>query len=274
MAAVNGLDWGQVDVFVPGGARVPGARMAGFRYRDTAPVDIAMIPHPSVTLLFDLSDYGLTYNGRGEPVAGHAIVGLSPEALRVTASGAGEVLQVRLSPILAATVLEDRELLGNAVAPLTTVWGSHAVTLADQLRATPSWDERFALVLQFLESRGSLRAGVAPEVAHAWDQTVRHRGRLRIDALASETGWSRQRLWSRFRAQVGLSPKRAADLVRFDHAAHLLAAGHPPAVAAFEAGYADQSHLHRQARAFAHASPVAVASAPWLAIDDVAWPAR
>jgi AraC-like DNA-binding protein len=46
------------------------------------------------------------------------------------------------------------------------------------------------------------------------------------------SGWSRKRLWSRFRSQVGLTPKRADQLIRFDHAVHLLAAGHSPAAAA------------------------------------------
>jgi hypothetical protein len=38
-------------------------------------------------------------------------------------------------------------------------------------------------------------------------------------------------------------------------------------------GYVDQSHLHRETRAIAGLTPTAVAAAPWLAIDDVAWPA-
>jgi hypothetical protein len=61
--------------------------------------------------------------------------------------------------------------------------------------------------------------------------------------------------------------------VRFDHAAHLLAAGHADGIVAAESGYVDQSHLHREGRAIIGATPSAVAVAPWLAIDDVAWPA-
>jgi AraC-like DNA-binding protein len=94
----------------------------------------------------------------------------------------------------------------------------------------------------------------------------------RVERLAGELGWSRNRLWSRFRTQVGLTPKRAAQLVRFDHAAHRRAAGHSPAVVAADAGYADQSHLNRDAMAFAGLTTSAVATAPWLAVDEVAWP--
>jgi AraC-like DNA-binding protein len=98
-------------------------------------------------------------------------------------------------------------------------------------------------------------------------------GRVRVERLAAEVGWSRKRLWSRFRAQIGLTPKRAAQLVRFDHAAHRLAAGHSAARVAAESGYADQSHLHRDVMAFAGVTPTGVAAAPWLAVDDVAWAA-
>src|SRR3546814_15621905 len=82
-------------------------------------------------------------------------------------------------------------------------------------------------------------------------------GSIRVDGRAAEIGWSRKRLWSRFRSQIGLTPKRAAQLVRFDHAAHRLAAGHSPADVAAEGGYADQSHLHRDVVAFAGTTPSA-----------------
>jgi hypothetical protein len=40
---------------------------------------------------------------------------------------------------------------------------------------------------------------------------------------------------------------------------------------AAESAYVDQSHLNRDAMAFAGVTPHAVAIVPWLAADDVAW---
>jgi hypothetical protein len=65
----------------------------------------------------------------------------------------------------------------------------------------------------------------------------------------------------------------AAQLTRFDHAAHRLAAGHVAALVAAESDYADQSPRHRDVMAFAAVTPTAVAFTPWLAVDDVAWAA-
>jgi AraC-like DNA-binding protein len=122
-----------------------------------------------------------------------------------------------------------------------------------------------------LARRREAGRAVGPEVAFVWGRMVTDRGRVRVERLAAEVGWSRKRLWSRFRSQIGISPKRAAQLIRFDHAAHRLAAGHGAALVAAESGYVDQSHLHRDAMAFAGVTPTAVAVAPWLAVDDVAW---
>ena len=246
--------------------------MAGFRYHDIGPVDLTMIPHPSVTILLDLTERGVAYNGPGGPVAGNAIIGLRAGALRMTSAGVGEVLQIRLSPVAAAAILRDTEMIGGTVTSLQQLWGSSATILTERLRSTPSWDDRFALTGAFLRSRAPGKFAVAPEFVYAWDQTVRTRGQLRIETIATETGWTRQRLWSHFRTRIGVSPKRASELVRFDHAAHLLAAGRSPADAAVEAGYADQSHLHRRTKAITDMTPPLVASAPWLAIDETAWP--
>jgi AraC-like DNA-binding protein len=268
------LDWARVDVAVPGPAvRLPGIGMAGFAHRAPVPVDIAAVAHPSVTLLVDLSEgEGVGCAVRDRHERGSVVVGLLPGDLRVTGGGAGECLQIRLEPAAAAAVLGGSTELIGTVAPLPDVWGRDAGRVEDRLRAAGSWDERFAIAAEVLGRRLGARPPVDPEVARAWWRTRTSRGRVRVDDLAEEVGWSRQRLWSRFRSQLGITPKRAARLVRFDHAAHLLAAGHGAAGAATASGYVDQSHLHRETREFAGLTPAAVAAAPWLAIDHVAWP--
>ncbi|WP_242908033.1 helix-turn-helix domain-containing protein [Actinomadura terrae] len=268
-------DWARVDIAVPRPAdRLPGVSMAGFGSRAPGLVDIAMVPHPCVTVLVDLGEGGgLAYHARGQSERGSIVVGLLPGEFRVAGRGEGEYLQLRLEPVVAAAVFGASTELSGTMAPLEELWGRDARRAEDGLRAAASWDERFAIAAELLGRRLDARSRVDPEVAHTWRRTSTSRGRVRVDDLAGEVGWSRKRLWSRFRSQLGITPKRAARLVRFDHAAHLLAAGHTPASAATESGYVDQSHLHREARTFTGLTPTAVAAAPWLSIDDVAWPA-
>ena len=268
------LDWAWVDVAVPRQSRrLPGISMAGFRQHAAALVDIAMVAHPSVTLVVDLTEGdGLVYDAHGRRQRGSFAAGLLPGQLRA-GGWRGECLQIRLSPIAASTVLGASAELTGIVAALEDVWGRDAGQFEDRLHAAMSWDERFTIAADALSRRLGARRPADPEVAHTWRRTLTSRGRVRVDGLADEVGWSRKRLWSRFRSQLGITPKRAAQLVRFDHAAHLLAAGHPAASVAADSGYADQSHLHREVKAIAGLTPSAVAAAPWLAIDDVAWPA-
>lgn len=270
------FDWANVDVAVPRPAcRLPGIAMAGFQQRVAADWDIDMVAHPAVTLLVDLGEggEGTGYDILGRRERGSVVVGLLPGALRAAGRGAVHCLQIRLEPVAAAAVLGASTELTGTVVSLEDVWGADAVRVEDRLRAAASWDERFSIATEILGRRLGARTQVDPEVAQTWRRTLTSRGRVRVDGLADEVGWSRKRLWARFRSQLGITPKRAAGLVRFDHAARLLAAGHAPAGVAAVCGYVDQSHLHREAKVFAGLTPTAVAAAPWLAIDDVAWPA-
>lgn len=253
--------------------RLPGTALAGFRARAMGPIDMSVVPYPAITLFIDFSDVLLAEDASGELHRGSVVAGLAPGGVIGGRGGDMELLQVRLSPGVAHAVLgAGCAETGGTLVAFRDIWGRDAPRLHDQLRAA-SWEERFAIAQAALARRVEAGRAVDPEVAFAWRQMVRSLGGARVERLADATGWSRKRLWARFRSQVGLTPKRAAQLIRFDHAAHLLAAGHSAAVVAAETGYADQSHLHRDVMTFAGVTPTAVARAPWLEVDPVAWAA-
>ena len=247
--------------------------MAGFRARATHLVDLRTVPYPAITVVVDFGDGPLVVDdGSGRQQRGSVVAGLAPGNVRVRGQDI-ECLQMRLSPVVAHAVLGATPELGGTVVALEDLWGRDATRTQEQLRAAASWDDRFTIAEAALARQHEVGRVVDPEVAFVWGQMVTGRGRVRVDQLAAEVGWSRKRLWSRFRSQVGITPKRATQLVRFDHAAHRLAAGVSAALVAAESGYVDQSHLHRDVMAFAGVTPTAVAVAPWLAVDDVAWAA-
>ena len=248
--------------------------MAGFRVGDLDA--LRMVTHPAVTLLLEFGagspvvDCAAGRQQRGSIVAGPGI----GSGGAVWARGENvECVQVRLSPVIARAVLGTSPAdLDGAVVALDDVWGREASRIRERLGEVSSWRDRFALTDALLARRHEAGPPVDPEVAWAWHRIVGDRGLVRVDRLAAEVGWSRKRLWSRFRSQLGLPPKRAVKLVRFDHAAHRLVAGEAAARAAADGGYADQSHLHRDVVAFTGVTPATVAGEPFLAVDDIAWP--
>lgn len=260
------------DIAIPSRpGRIAGVMMAGFRTRGTELVDLRAVPYPAVTLGLKFGDGLLTVeDASGLPHTGSVVAGLAPCSVRLRAQGI-ECIQVRLSPLVAHAALGASAELGGAMISLDDLWGRDAERVSEQLRGAGSWEDRFAIAEAALGRRMEEGQAVDPEVAFVWRQMVVSRGRARVEGLAAEVEWSRKRLWSRFRSQVGLTPKRAAQLVRFDHAAHRLAAGHSAALVAADSGYVDQSHLHRDVMTFAGVTPAAVAAAPWLAVDPVTW---
>ncbi|WP_079063165.1 AraC family transcriptional regulator [Streptacidiphilus griseoplanus] len=257
-------------------SRVAGVTMAGFRVHDLGALRI--VPHPAVTLLLEFGagspvlDCAAGRQERGCLVAGPGLG--SAGAVRARGENV-ECVQIRLSPVIARAVLgvPPAELAGAAVS-LGDLWGREASRIRQRLGDATSWSERFALTEALLARRHQARPPVDPEVAWAWQRIAVSRGLTRVDALAAELGWSRKRLWSRFRSQLGLPPKHAVKLVRFDHAAHRLVAGEGAARVAADTGYADQSHLHRDVMAFTGATPATVAGEPFLAVDGIAWPSH
>jgi AraC-like DNA-binding protein len=172
-------------------------------------------------------------------------------------------LELRLAPLAAYSLLgvPMDELSGQLVG-LSDVLGPPGRRLAERLREAAGWRQRWALLDRWLLGRLAAGPRPAPEVGWAWRQLVASGGAVPIGHLARELGWSHKRLLARFRQQVGLRPKTAARLLRFEAMRRRLEAARRLdwARLAAEAGYADQAHLAREFRRFAGATPTAFAA--------------
>lgn len=256
---------------------VAGVDMAGFRVPGALAGGLRVVPHPAVMLILEF--------GAGEPTVEDGSGRLHRGSL-VAGPGFGsggvvrawgervECVQVRLSPVIAGTLLGvgPAELTGAAVS-LDDLWGKEAARTRERLSELPSWQARFTLMDELLARRRATSPPVDPAVAWAWKRIVASGGLARVDRLAAELGWSRKRLWSRFHASVGMPPKSAAKLVRFDRAVHRMVEGRGAAHVAADSGYFDQSHLHRDVMEFTGSTPSTVVGEPFLTVDDRAWPA-
>ncbi|WP_336086888.1 helix-turn-helix domain-containing protein [Nocardia sp. SSK8] len=238
-------------------ATVPGIAMTGFLDRAAAGSDLRIFARPAVVVVIQFGDSRLLVDEAAESAAGGLVAGWCPGARRVHTRQVACV-EMRMSPIAAYQLLSGlpRELDGT-VSGLDQLWGPATSRLTEQLAETASWTGRFALTARFLaEHRRSVVPD--PEVVASWSRLVATKGAVRVRDLAQDTGWSRKRLWSRFTAQVGVTPKRAAMVIRFRSAFEQLQAGGTPAEIAVRCGYTDQSHLSREVAAFTGTTPGAL----------------
>ena len=161
-------------------------------------------------------------------------------------------MQLNLNPLLArALVGVPLHELAHRTVPLEDVLDEPF--LVERLADAPGWDARFELLDATLARRV---ADFRPsrEVAWAWRRLRETHGRHAVGALAGELGWSRKRIVSRFRDEVGLPPKAVARLLRFERAREL-AGTMPWAELAFECGFSDQSHLINEFRRVTQRTP-------------------
>ena len=108
------------------------------------------------------------------------------------------------------------------------------------------------------------RTQVRPELLYAYERLVASGGRIDIQSLSGEIGWSRRHLACEFSKEFGLAPKLTARVLRFERAAAMVASGRCPSLALVAAmcGYADQAHMTRDWVQFSSMPP-----AEWLAVE-------
>jgi AraC-like DNA-binding protein len=278
------------------------AGYTGYRQRGVPPGRHRGLPSPYLTLIFTL-DEPLTIAAHPDPGQppgefGTLLGGLHSSPALITHAGAQSGIQVALRPLGARALLGlPAGELADLDVPADAVLGAVCAELRDRVRAAATWPERFAILDEILRRRVIADEDVAPGVSWAWGELLREGGALRVSALAEGTGWSGRHLTSRFRAEIGLTPKAAARVIRFDRARKLLvrrltaarpvpgrAAGDGPAPAEYrladlaaDCGYFDQAHLAREFRALAGCPP-----SQWLAeefrnvqagawLDGAAW---
>ncbi|MEV4657498.1 helix-turn-helix domain-containing protein [Micromonospora sp. NPDC049301] len=206
--------------------------------------------------------------------------------------GVGEGVELLLAPLTARRILglPLGELTNRAVG-VGQLPGRWLDRLRVRLAEAAGWPERFVLLDRVLAARLSASPPVDARLEWAWRWLVGSGGQGGVGVLADELGWSRRHLASRFRQEVGLPPKTAARLLRFQHAYAALTnvgltigpstmggpgVGAPVAAGQSEAGagrtvdwaavaarcgYYDQSHLIRDFRRFAGATPAALLAA-------------
>jgi AraC-like DNA-binding protein len=145
--------------------------------------------------------------------------------------------------------------IASLVLNLSDLWGNRAEDLVEMLLGAATWYQRFAILDHAFTSKLN-PFSPQPEIFWAWERLAKSHGSLSIQRLAKETGYGRRHFSERFRDTIGVSPKAAARVFRFEHACRLMANKRLGlAHVASECGYYDQAHLTREWYALAGCSP-------------------
>ncbi|MEQ7126049.1 helix-turn-helix domain-containing protein [Actinopolymorpha sp. B11F2] len=258
------------------------AEYVGYLQAGRAPGIHRGLPSPYLTLIVTL-DEPVTIAAHPDPAIPPGrydtlIGGLHTAPALISHEGRQSGIQLALNPCGA------RALLGLPAGELasvdvdgTEILGSLANELHERIRTAAAWPRRLAildeLLLRRLDQLGHHRdhhpaRPFPPELLHAWRRLLASGGTSSVAEVAQEVGWSDRYLARHFRTEIGLTPKVAARVIRFDRTRRILQRHATPAddsgpnlaTLAAESGYYDQAHLAREFRSLAGCPP-----SRWLA---------
>jgi AraC-like DNA-binding protein len=234
----------------------------GYWQRDAATVHRSRaLPRGAATIVIDVSaaarvDFFESDGHTRIAVPSAFIAGPGDSSYVTQVSAAQTVLTVHFKPAAGLPFLGAAlGGLQNVCAGLSDIWGRDADVLVERLIAAPSAAARIAVMERFLLSHADLSLRAHPGVSAVLDAVERHPS-LRVAEAGRIAGLSPKRLITRFRAEVGQSPKSYVRVRRLQAALRALDTGvlHGSTVAA-ELGYFDQSHFVREFRGFTAMTP-------------------
>ncbi|WP_443272182.1 helix-turn-helix domain-containing protein [Streptomyces sp. KR80] len=188
--------------------------------------------------------------GDGGDRFGSLVAGLHTRARVGAHEGHLYGIEILLMPWMAFTLFgTPMHDLAEIIVEPAQVLGGRADALTTALCARPDWRERFALLDSMLTHWADSGPAHSPRVAWAWSRLTASGGLVPLDRLAAGAGWGRRQLESRFREQIGLSPKAAARVLRLQGAMRLLMQSGRPSEVAAACGFSDQAHFSREFKA-------------------------
>ncbi|MFE6645349.1 helix-turn-helix domain-containing protein [Nocardioides sp. NPDC057772] len=237
------------------------AGVVGFREHAVVPLERRQ---PAGTLLPLVLSFGDPFEvvevaaGQGAGTYGSFFSGFMPGPVSTRSGRSHACVQVYLSPLGVSRLLgvPGREVAASVVKVEDLV-PELGTSFSERLAEAATWQERFDLVQSALLALAGEPAD--PLVSWLWERITESGGRARIRDLVAQTGWSHRHVTTAFQRTMGLTPKAAAGIVRFERAAVDLGRL-PLAEIAARHGYADQSHLTRDSVRFAGEPPAVLAA--------------
>lgn len=220
----------------------------------------AVLPDGCMELIFHRGEPFTRFldTTRGEKQPRGFVVGQmdSPASLRL--SNRVEVLGVRFHPEGAHHFFPQplSEISGRFLS-LEEVWGARGKELQLQVLEALSLHRAVQALEEAFRQRLLYSGGEPHRVQNLSRLMVETHGSIPIRELASRAGISERQLEREFQCLLGLTPKRFARILRFQHVFKAMERSDNWVDIALGCGYYDQAHLIRDFRQFAGASPSA-----------------
>ena len=210
---------------------------------------IRVLPDGCMDFIFDLE--------RGTA----RLIGAMTEAALVQVRPGDRCIGVRFKPGMAAPYLDaSAAAVQDGDAPLGDVSFARRFDLAERVADAANDDARRRCIAEFLLAAPARVRAPDRRLHHAVRLLREHTGPGAVRAVARELGLSERQLERLFTTHVGLGPKAFARVARLERAVQLMGgAVRGQAALASLAGYADESHLIREFRALALATPAELA---------------
>jgi AraC-like DNA-binding protein len=195
----------------------------------------------------------MTFNP-DDPHDGHAATdgGFTYRMVHIWPEYLAGLLPVSSLPLFRDPVLDDPAAAG-ALRRLFTALTEPASALERQ--------ERMITAACLLARHARLAAPPAPRATRGIAERMRSAMRDNLDFDLGDFECSRFAAYRAFRSEYGMAPSDYQRQLRIWLARRLLAGGTPPAIAAAEAGFADQAHLTRWFRRYYGVTPGAYQAA-------------
>ena len=144
--------------------------------------------------------------------------------------------------------------LADRVVSLEDFAGGALRSLGSRLQDAQDRETQWSVLDDLIANRLAASAPEEPVTAYL---LARLSAGWRVEALATELGWSRKRLARHVRDRIGIEPRAFAGLARFERFSRLIQATPHTALAAaaIDVGYADQAHLTREVMRYARVTP-------------------
>jgi AraC-like DNA-binding protein len=187
-----------------------------------------------------------------------SVAGLRSGPVDIIHDGTQRGVQLELTPRGARALLGmPAAALAEGAWPLDEVVGRRARHLISRLAEAPGPAERAGVLDVVLSGWVREDDGFPVTVDAFWRRLVATAGSASVTSIVGEMGLGRRYLGQLVRAELGLTPKTAARILRFGRVGRLLRSGRADGLAETAAmcGYFDQAHLTNDWKKLAGCTP-------------------